>query len=89
MSGPGEFSSVLLILGVLFLIGFGAALDIICKDVDLALNEGESLGVPMQVCQGVRQFLRTARAINGGRADITTVAKLVGEWAGKEIPKTR
>jgi 3-hydroxyisobutyrate dehydrogenase-like beta-hydroxyacid dehydrogenase len=68
---------------------FGAALDIICKDVDLALNEGESLGVPMQVCQGVRQFLRTARAINGGEADITTVAKLVGEWAGKEIPKTR
>lgn len=68
---------------------FGAALDIICKDVDLALGEGESLGVPMQVCQSVRQFLRTARAINGGGADITTVAKLVGEWAGKEIPKTR
>lgn len=69
--------------------GFGAALDIICKDMDLALGEGEALGVPMQVCQSVRQFLRTARAVNGGQADITTVAKLVGEWAGKQIPKTR
>jgi len=68
---------------------FGAALDILCKDVDLALGEGESLGVPMQVGQSVRQFLRLARAINGGQADITTVAKLVGQWAGKEIPKTR
>ena len=68
---------------------FGATLDIIVKDVDLALGEGESLGVPMQVCQSVRQLLRTTRAINGGGADLTTVAKLVGEWAGKEIPKTR
>jgi 3-hydroxyisobutyrate dehydrogenase-like beta-hydroxyacid dehydrogenase len=68
---------------------FGAALDIICKDVDLALGEGEALGVPMQVGQSVRQFLRLARAVNGGQADITTVAKLVGQWAGKEIPKTR
>ena len=35
------------------------------------------------------RILRTARAINGGQADIATVAKLVGQWAGKEIPKTR
>lgn len=68
---------------------FGAALDILMKDVDLALSEGEALGVPMPVCQSVRQTLRLVRAVGGGEQDITRVAQWVGKWAGKEIPKTR
>lgn len=68
---------------------FGAALDILMKDVDLALSEGEALGVPMPVCQSVRQTLRLVRAVGGGEQDITRVAQWVGKWAGKQIPKTR
>ena len=68
---------------------FGAALDILVKDVDLALTEGEALGVPMPVCQSVRQTLRLVRAMGGGEQDITRVAEWVGKWAGKQIPKTR
>jgi 3-hydroxyisobutyrate dehydrogenase-like beta-hydroxyacid dehydrogenase len=68
---------------------FGAALDILMKDVDLALSEGEALGVPMPVCQSVRQTLRLVRAVGGGEQDITRVAEWVGTWAGKKIPKTR
>ena len=68
---------------------YGAALDILLKDVDLALAEGESLGVPMQVCQSVRQMLRLIRAEGGGEQDITCVAQRVADWAGTEIPKTR
>jgi 3-hydroxyisobutyrate dehydrogenase-like beta-hydroxyacid dehydrogenase len=68
---------------------FGAALDILMKDVDLALSEGEALGVPMPVCQSVRQTLRLVRAVGGGEQDITRVAEWVGTWAGKQIPKTR
>lgn len=68
---------------------YGAALDILIKDVDLALTEGEALGVPMQVCQSVRQLLRLVRAQGGGEQDITRVAACVAEWAGAQIPKTR
>ena len=68
---------------------YGAALDILLKDVDLALAEGEGLGVPMQVSQSVRQLLRLIRAQGGGQQDITNVAKRIAEWAGTEIPKTR
>ena len=68
---------------------YGAALDILVKDVDLALAEGEGMGVPMPVSQAVRQLLRLVRAQLGGQADITNVAKSVAEWADTQIPKTR
>ena len=32
----------------------GATIEIIMKDVDLAIAQGEELGVPMWVCQAVR-----------------------------------
>jgi 3-hydroxyisobutyrate dehydrogenase-like beta-hydroxyacid dehydrogenase len=33
---------------------FGATIEILKKDVDLAIEQGEELGVPMWVCQAVR-----------------------------------
>jgi 3-hydroxyisobutyrate dehydrogenase-like beta-hydroxyacid dehydrogenase len=68
---------------------FGAAMDILLKDVDMAVAEGEGLGVPMQVCQSTRQFFRLARAQLGGETDITRVAEWVAEAAETKIPKTR
>lgn len=68
---------------------YGAALDIMIKDVDLALSEGEALGVPMPVCQSVRQLIRLVKAVGGGQQDITQVAAWIAKWAGTTIPKTR
>lgn len=68
---------------------YGAALDILVKDVDLALSEGEALGVPMSVSQSARQFLRLFRASAGGEIDITRAAEWVAGLAGATIPKTR
>jgi len=36
---------------------FGATLEILMKDVDLAIEQGEALGVPMWVCQAARLVL--------------------------------
>lgn len=68
---------------------FGAAIDILMKDTDLALSEGEALGVPMPVCQSVRQFVRLIRAVGGGTQDITRSVEWVAKWAGVEVPQTR
>ena len=68
---------------------YGAALDILVKDVDLALSEGEALGVPMTVSQSVRQFLRLFRAATDGETDITRAAEWVAGLAKTEFPKTR
>jgi len=68
---------------------YGAALDILIKDIDLAMAEGEALGVPMLVSQSARQLLRLVRADGGGTQDITRVAERVSNWAGAKIPKTR
>ncbi len=68
---------------------FGAAMDILLKDIDMAVAEGEGLGVPMRVCQSTRQFFRLVQAQLGGDADITRVAEWVAGAAKTEIPKTR
>jgi 2-hydroxy-3-oxopropionate reductase len=66
---------------------FGATLDILMKDVDLAMELGESVGVPMWVCQAARLVYRHAVMAGHGRDDLSTMAKLVEQAAGFEMPK--
>jgi 3-hydroxyisobutyrate dehydrogenase-like beta-hydroxyacid dehydrogenase len=40
--------------------GYGAALHILMKDIDLAIAQGEELGVPMWVCQAARLVYKHA-----------------------------
>ena len=40
--------------------GYGAALHILVKDIDLAIAQGEELGVPMWVCQAARLVYKDA-----------------------------
>lgn len=68
---------------------YGAAMDILMKDVNFALAEGDMLGVPMPVCEAVRQQFRAAVADGMGRQDITTIVHPVERAAGIEIPKVR
>ena len=39
---------------------YGAALHILMKDIDLAMEQGEELGVPMWVCQATRLLFKHA-----------------------------
>ena len=40
--------------------GFGAAMHILMKDIDLAIAQGEELGVPMWVCEAARLVFKHA-----------------------------
>ena len=68
---------------------YGAALDILMKDTDLALAEGEALGVDMKVCNQVRNMFRAAIDAGMGKQDITAVVQCIEQQAGVIIPKVR
>lgn len=69
--------------------GYGAALHILMKDVDLAIAQGEELGVPMWVCQVARLVYKHAVFEGAADDDISTLVRHVERGAGFEIPKTR
>jgi 2-hydroxy-3-oxopropionate reductase len=62
---------------------YGATIEILMKDVDLAIEQGEALGVPMWVCQAARLVLK--HGIYQGRAqqDMSRVAEIIEEGARK------
>ena len=69
--------------------GYGAALHILMKDIDLAIAQGEELGVPMWVCQAARLVYKHAVFKGAADDDISTLVRHVERGAGFEIPKTR
>lgn len=68
---------------------FGAEMHILMKDIDLAITQGEALGVPMWVCQAARLVFKHAMFKGAAQEDITAIVKYVEQGAGFEIPKTR
>jgi len=68
---------------------FGAPMHILMKDIDLAIEQGEALGVPMWVCQAARLVFKHAMFAGAGNDDMTTIVKHIERGAGFEIPKTR
>jgi 2-hydroxy-3-oxopropionate reductase len=68
---------------------YGAALHILMKDIDLAIAQGEELGVPMWVCQAARLVYKNAIFAGGADNDISTLVRHVERGAGFEMPKTR
>jgi 3-hydroxyisobutyrate dehydrogenase-like beta-hydroxyacid dehydrogenase len=62
---------------------------ILAKDVDLAIEQGERLGIPMWVCQAARLMYKHAM-FNGMRdKDITELVRVVEAGSGFVLPKTR
>ncbi|MBI1396882.1 MAG: NAD-binding protein [Betaproteobacteria bacterium] len=61
---------------------FGATFDTLVKDVDLAIEQGEALGVPMWVCQAARQVLKHRMFQGHGRDDLSRVIEIIEEGAG-------
>jgi 3-hydroxyisobutyrate dehydrogenase-like beta-hydroxyacid dehydrogenase len=67
---------------------YGAALHILMKDVDLAIAQGEALGVPMWVCQAARLVYKHAIMAGRGEDDIGSMVKIVEEGAGFTMPRS-
>jgi len=67
---------------------FGAEMHILMKDIDLAIEQGERLGVPMWVCQAARLVFKHAMFQGAAKEDLTAIVKYVERGAGFEIPKT-
>jgi 3-hydroxyisobutyrate dehydrogenase-like beta-hydroxyacid dehydrogenase len=68
---------------------YGAAMHILMKDIDLAIEQGEELGVPMWVCQATRLLFKHAIFADSANADLTNIVRFVEREAGFEIPRTR
>lgn len=68
---------------------FGAEMHILMKDIDLAIAQGEALGVPMWVCQAARLVFKHAMFQGAAKEDLTAIVKYIERDAGFEIPKTR
>lgn len=68
---------------------FGAEMHILMKDIDLAIAQGEDLGVPMWVCQAARLVFKHAMFKGAAKEDITAIVKYIERDAGFEMPKTR
>ena len=66
---------------------FGAPLHILMKDVDLAIEQGEALGVPMWVCQAARLVYKHAMFEGRGNQDLSRLVEVVENGAGYKLPR--
>jgi 3-hydroxyisobutyrate dehydrogenase-like beta-hydroxyacid dehydrogenase len=62
---------------------FGATIDIIMKDVDLAIEQGEALGIPMWVCQAARLVIKHLAFQGHAQADLSRVPQFIAK-AGQD-----
>ena len=68
---------------------YGAEMHILMKDIDLAVAQGEELGVPMWVCEAARLVFKHAMHKGADKEDLTAIVKYIERDAFFEIPKTR
>jgi 2-hydroxy-3-oxopropionate reductase len=89
-SGANRATTTMMPLAVLTRgFDYGAAMHILMKDIDLAIELGEELGVPMWVCQAARLLFKHAVFQGMADQDMTNIVRVVERGAGFEIPKTR
>jgi len=68
---------------------FGAAMHILMKDIELAIEQGEDLGVPVRLCETARLVFKRAIFAGSKDDDLGNMAKYVEQGAGFEIPRAR
>lgn len=68
---------------------FGSSIAILVKDADLAIEQGEALGVPMWVCNAARMVYKHTVYLGAAEDDVTTVVQHIERAARFELPKTR
>jgi 3-hydroxyisobutyrate dehydrogenase-like beta-hydroxyacid dehydrogenase len=64
---------------------FGFSTELLHKDVRLAVETAETLGVPMIVGNAIKQLLALTKAELGANTDITQIVCTVEKWAGVEV----
>lgn len=62
---------------------FGATIEILMKDVDLAIEQGEELGVPMWVSQAVRLVLKHGVFQGRARQDMSRIVQIIEDGTRK------
>jgi 3-hydroxyisobutyrate dehydrogenase-like beta-hydroxyacid dehydrogenase len=62
---------------------FGATLEILMKDVDLAIEQGEELGVPMWVSQAVRLVLKHGMFQGRAQQDMSRIVEVIEDGTRK------
>jgi len=68
---------------------YGGKIEMLAKDLALAVDQAAELGVPMPVCQAARRVYELEMSAGAEAEDITTIVRRVEQAAGFEIPKTR
>jgi 3-hydroxyisobutyrate dehydrogenase-like beta-hydroxyacid dehydrogenase len=63
---------------------FGATIEILMKDVDLAIAQGEELGVPMWVCQAVRLVLKHGVFEGRAQQDLSRIVQIIEDGTRKQ-----
>jgi 2-hydroxy-3-oxopropionate reductase len=64
---------------------FGFPVSSVCKDIGLAIEECEALGVPMWVGNAARQLWNFAGTQNGMQRDLTELVKEIEAWTDNAI----
>jgi 2-hydroxy-3-oxopropionate reductase len=64
---------------------FGFPISGACKDVGLAIDECQALGVPMWVGSAARELWQYAYAQGDGKQDMTTLVTYIEKWAGVQV----
>lgn len=67
----------------------GFRLDLMKKDVNLAVDSGQALGVPLLLTSAVSQLFSAASAAGKGDADFSAAAQYVAEMAGVRLSEKR
>lgn len=62
---------------------FGFPISSVCKDIGLAVDECQKLGVPMWVGGQSRQLWQSAYLQNGASMDMTSLVRFVEQWSGQ------
>jgi 3-hydroxyisobutyrate dehydrogenase-like beta-hydroxyacid dehydrogenase len=64
---------------------FGFRMELMSKDVRLALEEAEAVGATMFTCSAAKQLYAHAMAHGAGPSDITTLIKVLEQWGGATV----
>ena len=68
---------------------YGGPIHTLVKDIDLAIEQGQALGVPMRVCEMAREVFKDAVRAGMSEKDVTEIVRFIERAADYELPRTR